>query len=400
MNNNDHETAYRWYVLTLAALTHTFVAAMPLMCLPVLFQEISNDLGLSLVQIGVVWGLVSLPGVVTSLAGGMIGDRFGVRRTLTIICGLAGITSALRGCSINFLTLSATMFLFGMVRQMIPMNVHKTCGLWFSSRQLGLANGVVSMGMALGFMAGSMLSATFLSPWLGGWRNVLFFYGAICLGLTLPWHFLRPASGELKHSSESRSARSLRQTLVDVMQIKAVWLLGLALFGISGCVQGTLGYLPLYLRGIGWAQTAADGTLAAFHGVSLLCVIPLALWSDRPGARKRVLLITTLMLILGVVLLALVNSVMIWGAVIIAGFARDGFMAIFMTTVIEIKGIGSAYAGTAIGLVMSVMGLGNLLAPPLGNSLAGMSPGWPFLFWALLAAAGLYSLHLALSPES
>lgn len=134
------------------------------------------------------------------------------------------------------------------------------------------------MGMALGFMVGSMLSATFLSPWLGGWRKVLVFYGAICIVLSLPWHFLRPSHGELKHSSESRPARSLRQTLAEVMRIKAVWLLGLALFGISGCVQGTLGYLPLYLRGTGWTQAGVDGVLAAFHGVSMLCVIPLALW--------------------------------------------------------------------------------------------------------------------------
>ena len=28
------------------------------------------------------------------------------------------------------------------------------------------------MGMALGFMLGPMLSATVLSPWLGGWRAV------------------------------------------------------------------------------------------------------------------------------------------------------------------------------------------------------------------------------------
>jgi hypothetical protein len=44
----------RWYLLGLAALTHTLAAAIPFSCLPVLFEEISADLGLSLVQIGVV----------------------------------------------------------------------------------------------------------------------------------------------------------------------------------------------------------------------------------------------------------------------------------------------------------------------------------------------------------
>lgn len=43
-----------WYVLTLAALTFTFVCAMPMICMTVLFEEISEDLGLSLVEMGVV----------------------------------------------------------------------------------------------------------------------------------------------------------------------------------------------------------------------------------------------------------------------------------------------------------------------------------------------------------
>ena len=36
--------AYRWYILVLAALTHTLVVGMPMMSLPVLFDEIGTDL--------------------------------------------------------------------------------------------------------------------------------------------------------------------------------------------------------------------------------------------------------------------------------------------------------------------------------------------------------------------
>lgn len=38
------------------------------MCLPVLFAEIAGDLGLSLVQIGLVWGIGSLPGMLAAVA--------------------------------------------------------------------------------------------------------------------------------------------------------------------------------------------------------------------------------------------------------------------------------------------------------------------------------------------
>ena len=44
MNKMDKESPYRWYILILAALTNTLASAIPSMCLPVLFKEISNDL--------------------------------------------------------------------------------------------------------------------------------------------------------------------------------------------------------------------------------------------------------------------------------------------------------------------------------------------------------------------
>lgn len=393
MTDTQQETTYRWYILTLAALTHAATVAMPTMCMPVLFQEISGDLGLSLVQIGSIWGLMAFPALFTSLGGGIVSDRLGTRRTLILGCLLAGITGALRGFSHDVLTLAITSFVFGMVRSAIPMTVHKTCGVWFSSSQLGLANGVASMGMALGFTAGSLMSATLLSPWMGGWRNVLFFYGFISIVFSLLWFFSKSHKTDANVSTESKPVQSLRQTLHHVGRIKEVWLLGISLFSIAGCIQGILGYLPLYLRGVGWTEGAADGALATFHGASMICAIPFAFWSDRLGSRKRALMAATLLIIMGGSLLAVVDGPMVWVAVIMAGFVRDGFMAVFMTMIIEIRGIGAAYAGTAIGLVLSFPGLGNLLAPPFGNSFAAIMPGLPFFCWTLLAIIGFLSLY-------
>ena len=67
----------KWLVLTLAALTSMLAYAMPLLSLPVLFTEISEDLGLSLLQIGFIWGATSLAGILTSIPFGALGDRFG-----------------------------------------------------------------------------------------------------------------------------------------------------------------------------------------------------------------------------------------------------------------------------------------------------------------------------------
>jgi cyanate permease len=311
-----------------------------------------------------------------------------------VACLLVGLAGALRGLSNDLVTLGVTVLLFGLMTPMIMMNLIKTCGVWFSQRQLGLANGVVAMGMALGFVVSSMFSATLMSPWLGGWRNVLFFYGAIAISISVPWYLSRPAPNAVEGPAGETSPRSLRQTVSHVVRIRNVWLLGFALLGIGGCIQGTLGYLPLYLRGLGWPEAAADGALATFHVASLICVIPIALWSDRLGSRKPVLIVTALMIITGVGLLSFVEGMMVWVAVGMAGLVRDGFMGVFTTVILETEGVGATYAGTATGLVMVFSGLGRLVAPPLGNSLADIAPALPFVFWASLATAGFLGLFL------
>jgi MFS family permease len=186
----------------------------------------------------------------------------------------------------------------------------------------------------------------------------------------------------------------MRAAVSHVLRLKNVWLLGLTLFGVGGCIQGMLGYLPLYLRNIGWEAIRADGALSAFHTVSMIFVLPVAIWSDRMGSRKRLLMIAALMVTLGTGLLSIASGIWIWLAVLLAGFVRDAFMAIFMTMVIETDGVGPAYAGTATGFSLAISGLGNFIAPPLGNSLAVFSPSAPFLLWAGLAVLGMACLGM------
>ncbi|MBU7014126.1 MAG: MFS transporter [Theionarchaea archaeon] len=383
--------SYAWYVLGLATLTHALVVAMPVMCMPVLFKEISEDLGLSLVEVGTVWGMVSIAGMFTGLVGGSLGDRFGIRRTVSISCLLAGVTGAARGLSGDFVTLIVTSFVFGLLPPAVPPNIHKTCGIWFPGKQLGMANGVVSAGMALGFMLGSLISATVLSPWLGGWRNVLFFYGVISVAVSIPWWVVRSAPDD--SSVHESSHISLRRTLSHIGSLRSVWGFGLIMLGTGSCIQGLLGYLPLYLRALGWTGDVADGALATFHGVSLLSTIPLALLSDRLGSRKVVLTVAAVMTTTGIAFLSVADGIMIWVSVLLVGIVRDGFMAVFMTMVIETRGIGARYAGTAAGMVVALYRLGGFLSPPLGNSLAAIDKGLPFVFWAALATLIFLGLH-------
>jgi NNP family nitrate/nitrite transporter-like MFS transporter len=354
----------------------------------VLFKEISDDLGLSLVEIGVVWGIPPLAGLFIVLLGGLLVDRYGAKRVISIACLLAGLAGALRGISVDFASLALTTFFFGLSTGIIPSSVFKTTATWFSGRQLVLANGIASAGMGFGFTVGAMISATIMSPLLGGWENVLFLYGAISIILGLLW-LLTVREPEWVGSAGAEGSVPLRQAVARVFPIKAVWLLGLTLLGYTGCVQGMIGYLPLYLRESGWTVASADGTLATFNGVSTLGTIPLALLANRLGLRKVILFPVLLITIAGIALLPVVDNVMVWVLMIVVGLARDGFMAICLTMSTETVGVGAVYAGTALGLVLTLSQLGSAISPPLGNSLAEANSGFPFFLWA---AFGLLAL--------
>jgi cyanate permease len=395
----NQDAKYKWYLLFLSAFTNTVVAAIPTMGLSVLLPEISKELNLSLVQAGLVWGISSLPVIISGLLAGALGDRFGPRRILILGCLLSGLAGALRGLSVDIISLSVSVFLYGFLTPLIILNNMKSAGMWFSSRELGLANGVLSMGLALGFFMGSMVSATVISPWLGGWRHVFFFYGGLSVIFCISWYFTRSSPNIEGSVGGVSNSKSMFKNVSHVVRIRNLWLMGLAILGISGSYQGLLGYLPLFLRGKGWSVFTADGALAAFHLVSLIFTLPISLRSDKLNTRKRVLIAAGLMTMIGTGLLSVVSGNSIWAAVILAGMVRDGFMAVYMSMVIETDGVGPVYSGTATGFVIMFLGIGNLLAPPIGNRLAGITPGSPFLFWAALNVFGLFCISLATEPE-
>ena len=113
-------------------------------------------------------------------------------------------------------------------------------------------------------------------------------------------------------------------------------------------------------------------------------------------------MVAALLIGIGTGLLGFASGVLISLAVLMAGISRDGFMALTMTAIIEEKGIGARFAGTAIGLNMSIMGVAGVFAPPVGNWLVKLGAGIPFLFWAFLVLLGFvgYFFMLRASTES
>ena len=390
---------YKWYILILTALTGAFAIAAPFMSMSVLFGEISAELQLDLGQVGLIWGIGSLPGFFSSLLVGAVIDRFGPKRVILWAILLLAMAGAARGLAGSFPFLLGAVLVFGMLAPAISTSSFKICSLWFPSRQLGLANGVFAMGMALGFFLSALLSANVLSVWLGGWRQVMFFYGGVAALLCIPWIFAASAPKASESGTSVAFNIPMRQALSHVVRLRNVWLLGITLMGMSGCMQGLTGYLPTYLRSVGWPGTQADGALSLFHAMSMGFVLPFAMLSDRLKVRKPLLVVMVAVHVLGGGLLSVANGPLVWGVVMLMGLVRDGSMAVVTAMIIESPGVGPVYAGSATGFSFSLLAIANLLSPSLGNRLAESAPALPFAFWAGLAGMGLLALLFVNQPQ-
>jgi cyanate permease len=368
--------------------------------MPVLFKQISLDLNLNVVALGTIWGLDPLAGIFVGLPGGLLVDRFGMKRTMTIICILGGIFCALRGLAVNFASMAAATFLFGMTAAVLPGIVPKTTTVWFKKEQLGLTNALIFIAQSLFSMAATQMSATVLASWLGGWRNVLFFLSLPAFIAGILWYFtgreVKKRDGEINETIQV----PFRQALSRVFHMREIWILGFIMLLFWGGISGFIGYLPLYLRNIGWQPVEADGVLTVVNGALLAGNIPMALLASRFTGYKMMLFYGILVTIISLGLLPVANGTTIWPLIIISNFLRGGVAIATNVLIYETQGVGSTYGGTAMGLVNSIGMVGAFIAPPIGNSFANISPSMPFLFWAGLVALSLPLFIFLRRPKS
>ncbi len=361
-----------------------------------MFGIISEELGLSLVEIGGIWGMVGFSGVFFAIIGGTIGDRLGARNMLFLICLFSGIFGLLRAFATDFVSLLLFSMLYGFAQGSVPVMVFKAMRQWIPGKNLGMASGIISAGFAGGLMLGPLLSTSVILPALGGWRQVLVLYGLLAIAISVLWLLLHPAG---RHAEgEDGGAVSVLAGLRAAARIRNLWLMGIGGLGIGACFSGFSGYLPTYLKAVGWAPLDADRALSLFFLASLVCVVPISTLSDRLRIRRGFLVALALLLGLGVGALGLVAGALVLLVAVVTGSSFDSVMALQQTSVMEVEGVDNSLSGSALGMVTTIRNLGIAFAPPLGNSLAIYSAGLPFLFWGACGVCAALVFSVAYNP--
>ncbi len=95
--NDSEKPPYRWAMLGCLSGINLIYNGIATNIVPPLFPRISQELSLNYAQIGSIVGALALGMLLFSLVGGVIADRSGMKKVLSIAMLLASIFAGARG---------------------------------------------------------------------------------------------------------------------------------------------------------------------------------------------------------------------------------------------------------------------------------------------------------------
>jgi ACS family glucarate transporter-like MFS transporter len=155
-------------------------------CISAAAPYISEDLGLTTIQMGQVLSAFALAYSLFEIPSGWLVDIIGPRRVLTrIVLWWSGFTM-LTGLVVGYPSLIATRFLFGAGEAGAFPSMSRGLSRWFPLRERGKANGVMFFGSRVGGMLSVPVALLLINRW--GWRLSFVIVGAIGLLWSAAWY--------------------------------------------------------------------------------------------------------------------------------------------------------------------------------------------------------------------
>lgn len=220
--------------------------------------DITQELGLSDQQWGMVLSAFSLAYGLFEIPTGMMVDRVGPRKTLMRIVIWWSVFTILTGLASGFYFLIIVRFLFGAGEAGAFPTVSVAIARWFPAVERARIQSIVWMGSRLGGALAPILSIQLAESF--GWRGVFYLFGTLGLIWAAYWYFWfrdepREMAGiteeEVKLIEETRSVKSINHSILPLKTILKnanIW----ALMGMYHCLlYGAyfyMSWMPKYLQ--------------------------------------------------------------------------------------------------------------------------------------------------------
>jgi|ERR1017187_8117980 MFS family permease len=191
----------RWEVVC-AVVVVSFLTILARVGISAAKVEMAHDLGISDLTFGLVFGAFALGYAVFMVPCGLLADRWGPRKSLTLSVFFWSLFTLLTGLVSGVAALLSIRFLFGLAEAGVYPQATRALHNWTLPRERGLALGLLNMGSRLGAAFGLALTPLCV-VWLG-WRESfvwLGIIGGIWAAIWFWWFHDRPEIKLNKHES-------------------------------------------------------------------------------------------------------------------------------------------------------------------------------------------------------
>ncbi len=374
-----------WALVSLFYLYETFLRVSP----SVMTHELMHDFGVNSASLGVLSSFYYYAYVVLQIPCGMIVDKVGIRRIVTVSALLCVAGTFLFAESQTLGLAKLGRFMIGAGSACAFISCLKVTTQWFNPIHFSLVAGLTNMMGTVGGMCAGRPLALFVHE--AGWRQTSFWLAIIGLGVAaISWIWLKDHPENKEHRQKTNE-RPFLEGLTFLAGKRSVWLIGLA---------GSLMYLPISAFAELWSVPFLmhaydiDSKLASTASVMIFLGMafggPLAAYLVKHvRSIVRTMQLSAIMTAISFVLIAYTAILPFWFSFIIlfmAGLCIGGQVLCFT---LARNNCPIDFSGTAIGFTNAlVMMSGIVFQPLLGHILD--------VFWdGVISDAGLpfYSTH-------
>lgn len=338
--------------------------------------------------------LIAVPvilGAVARIPMGVLTDRFGGRRVMTILLIFCAVPCIGFQFANSFLALIFWAFLLGMAGSSFAVGV-PFVSRWFSPEKQGLVAGIFGMGN-IGTALSQRVAPGLAASGPDGWRSAFLLFGGVVLVMAVLFYFL-----VTDPTRPIEPTKTMGQRLAILKENKLTWLFSLFYFITFGGFVAFALYLPKLLQDLfPHIDTEVNGISAADRAAIFVILAtfarPFGGWlSDKLGANKILMAVFAIVPVMALVL-AFNPTIEILTVcfLVIALFLGLGNGAVFKL----VPQYFGKEAGTVTGLVGAAGGLGGFF-PPLVMGLFKTTLESYALGYILLAAVALLCLILTI----
>jgi len=214
------------------------------------------ELHLSASQFGLLLSAFFWTYVPGQIVAGWMVEKFNAYRTYALGLALWSISTALTGVASGFSLLIVLRLLLGIGESVAFPCSSQLIAQHLPQHRLGMANGLVAMGLSLGPAFGTFAGGLFMAQF--GWRNLFLYFGLASLLWLVPWFASTRRLSKADDEPKVDRAPAFRAFLAK----RAAWGAGIGHFCNNYAFYFVISWLPLYLvktRGFTVPQMAQLG---------------------------------------------------------------------------------------------------------------------------------------------